>query len=240
MNMREKMRAASQSFQLLWLKLMQNDPPAEVLALANLLAMQMKCTDWVGLYRWFESIPLMRRWLGDRKVKELKGAGHQVTQDYFESTIGVQREDVRYDKLGGYMTAIEKLANEIKLLPWRQAVAVLADGFSGTAFQLCFDGLPLFSAEHSTGSNTSTLALSATNLATAKKVMRAQADPETGDSLLIEPTHLWYHTALEPTAIEIVEKEFITAGESSVSRSSASPRPPPTGGASSRSCPAIR
>ena len=73
------------------------------------------------------------------------------------------------------------LANEVKLLPWRHIMEMLADGFESKECGKCFDKEPLFSADHPTGSNMGTAQLSSTAFVNAKKAMRKQKDVTHGD-----------------------------------------------------------
>lgn len=208
---RTKMRAASQSFRLLWMKSLQSGGLPAVAQRAMGMVMEIGEPDFTGIYRWFEGVPILRHWIGDRQAKQLMAEGFQVNQKPFESTLKVMRDDIKFDKLGGYKPAIMRMANELKLTPYRRMLEVLKDGFAGATY-LGFDGKPLFSNTHGFGDNDlGTIALTHANLDTAIVAMRNHADVETSDSLLIEPTHLWYHQDLAPTAESILDLDFVAS-----------------------------
>lgn len=204
-----KMRAASKVFKLLYMKTLQKGKAPQVAALADLLCMKIPGTAWIEVYNWFEGLPLLRRWVGSRIARKLREESFEVKLEPWESTINVMRDNIMFDQLGGYMPTIRQMAIEVKLLPWRQSVKLIEDGFAGTAFGNCFDGYPLFSASHSTGTNVGTKVFSSTALSEAVLAMRSQVDPDTGDDLLIEPTHVWYHKDLEDKVGDVLDKEFV-------------------------------
>jgi phage major head subunit gpT-like protein len=204
------MRAASQVFRLVWLKSLQTGAlPPQVLE-ALMMVMQFANADFTVIYRWFKSLPKMRHWIGDRQAAKLEAEGFQLNQKPFESTIEAKRDDIMFDRLGGYLTAIRRMAAEAKLTPYRRMLEVVKDGFAGSSYT-CFDGYPLFSNSHAFGDNDmGTDALTHSNLSTAISTMQQFIDAETNDSLLIQPTHLWYHLDLQPTVEDILDLDLIS------------------------------
>ena len=211
-----QMRGASQSFRLLWIRTLQfmTTLPPQISA-AMLAVMQIPESDFKGLYRWFEGLPIMRHWLGDRKFAQLRAEGFEVTSEHWESSITVKGADLKFDKLGGYRPAIQKMAQELMLWPYRRVITLMNDSFSGSLFT-CFDGEALFSTAHPTGSNVSTIGsgidFSAANLDVAKLAMRAQVDVTNADPLFIEPTHIWYHQDLATAVEDVIDVNPTTGG----------------------------
>ena len=121
------------------------------------------------------------------------------------------REDIMFDKLGGYRPAIQKMAQELLLLPYRRMLALMQDSFTGSSYT-CFDSYPLFSSSHAFGDNSSALNLSDTNLDTACDTMRQFADPVNSDPLLIEPTHIWFHTDLTSDVENLMDIQLVSTG----------------------------
>lgn len=209
---RAKMRAASETFKLVFWKTTQSggaQTPEVAMAITAML-MQVPEPDWKGLYRWFTGLPIMRQWIGDRQAVELAADGFEVIHKPYESTLKVLRDDIKFDKLGGYRPAIQEMANEVTLLKFRELIRLIEDARSGTTYGNCFDGYPLISASHTTGTNLGTAALTHAALAAAKAAMVAQHDTvNTDDRLLVRPTHLWYHDALQSTVDEILGNEYV-------------------------------
>ncbi|HHE72219.1 MAG TPA: hypothetical protein ENL34_08085 [Chloroflexi bacterium] len=204
---RAKMRAVSKAFQMVFIKTLQaggvQTPSVQA---AMTMLMEIPQTDWKGLYRWFLGLPIMRHWIGDRQAQQLEADGFEVVHKPWEATLSVLRDDLMFDKLGGYRPAIANMASERELLPYRQLLEVMKDMRAGTAFGNCFDGYPLISASHPTGTNLGTAALTHASLDDAILAMRSQTDVTVGDSLLIEPTHLWYHQSLQATVTAILDR----------------------------------
>lgn len=208
---REKTRRASVNFKLLWQKTLQNGlMPQQVLNALDIIGFEEQDTDTV--YRtWFKELPKLTRWIGDRSAQQLQAEELPTQLHLWEATLKVEYPDILFDRLGGYKKQIANMSREFKLHPYRQLCRMLEDGWTG-AYGNCFDGYVLFSASHPTGNNAGTGALTAANLATAEAAMRAQVD-SAGDSLYIEPTHLWYHKSLQATAEDILDRDLISDGE---------------------------
>ncbi len=208
---RAEMRAASESFRLLFWKSMQaaGGNPDVDLAIATML-MQFSEPEWKALYRWFLGLPIMRQWIGDRQAVELAADGFEVIHRPYEATLIVLEDDIRFDKLRGYKPAINNLANELKLLKFREMLKLIEDARLGTTYGNCFDGFPLISASHTTGTNTGTAALAHASLDAAIAAMGAQHDVlNTDDRLMIRPKYLWYHDALQSTVEDILDTTVV-------------------------------
>jgi len=213
---RAKYMAASVTFKAWWLRTMQETLPPEVMAPVNLLCMQEDTMDAKVHFSWFDSIPIMRHWVGDRVAHELSAKSVEYGIQPWELTLRVLRDDLMFDRLERYRRAIMKIANETKLMVPRELGKLLADGFTGTLYGNCFDGYPLFSANHSTGDNKDTPALSASSLASAVGQFKLFADPVTGDRLGIAPTHLWFHTDLAETVRDLLTLSLISDGTTTI------------------------
>jgi len=210
---RDKMRAASQTFRLIFKRSLQNSNLPKHVQDAMLLAEEFSTTAFVSKMRWWTSAPIMRHWLGPRVHRELEAEGFDVTLKPFESTVDVKRDDIMFDLLAGYTKGIQQMAREVMLLTYRRILEVIMDGFAGATY-LCFDGEPLFDDSHTFGDNKSNLVLdvAGTALDTAKVAMAGFTDPVTGDQLGIRPTHLWHHTALLPTVTKLLGRSELSGG----------------------------
>jgi phage major head subunit gpT-like protein len=101
-------------------------------------------------YGWLGAFPQMREWVGDRVVKDMAEFAYQITNQKFESTLGVDRTDIEDDNLGQYRVMAREMADEYERFMNRR----LADLISGGFANLCFDGQPFFNAEHPVYPNT--------------------------------------------------------------------------------------
>lgn len=101
-------------------------------------------------YAWLGSVPTMRKWVGDRIIKELAGHKYTLENEDYEATIAVDRNDIEDDSFGVYAPMASMLANEAKNHKGRLVTKLLEDGITN----LGYDGVPFFSTAHPVGSGT--------------------------------------------------------------------------------------
>ena len=206
---REALRRASVSFKMLFIETLQTGKSPAATAFASDFCMEDTSEEFQVYFNWLMGIPLLRHWVGDRKLNELSAAEFSVKLKPWESSLRVLEDDIRFNRQGGLRTVIQKMTVELLNKKWRTVAGLVQDGFTGTTYGDCFDGLHLYSATHATGSNLGTASLSRTALDAAILAMRSQTDPTTTDDLLIEPTHLWYHPTLEARVQDILNKQYV-------------------------------
>lgn len=95
-------------------------------------------------YGWLGKLPRMREWIGDRQVQNLKLHSYSIKNKSFESTVGVDRDDIDDDSLGVYSPIFETLGSNASEQPDELVFALLAAGFT-TA---CYDGQYFFDTDH--------------------------------------------------------------------------------------------
>jgi phage major head subunit gpT-like protein len=98
-------------------------------------------------YAWLGSMPGMRKWVGDRIIKELVGHHYSLENQDFELTISVDRNDFEDDNFGIYTPMAANMAFEGKSHKSRLVWELLADGEN----QEGYDGQPFFSTTHPDG-----------------------------------------------------------------------------------------
>ncbi len=159
-------------------------------------------------YKWLNKIGGMREWIGERVIQNLTASSYTVKNKDFESTVGVDRNDIEDDKIGVYNPVITDLAQSSSMLPDNLVFGRLKNGF----IEKCFDGLPFFSVAHKVGkdtvSNTGVKSLSTESYAEARSIMMSFKD-EKGNSLNIVPDLLVVPPALEGKAREILKADQI-------------------------------
>jgi len=96
------------------------------------------------VYGWLKSLPGLREWIGDRKIKSLETVGYTIVNKSWESTVGLKRDHVEDEKLGIYRSIIQNLAQAAKLHPDELIFGLLADGFD----HICHDGQNFFDGDH--------------------------------------------------------------------------------------------
>lgn len=100
-------------------------------------------------YGWLGDMPGLREWIGDRQVHGLKAHGYSLINKPYESTIGVDRDDIDDDQYGIYSPRFKMMGDSAARHPDSLIWALLAAGFT-TA---CYDGQNFFDTEHPVGDN---------------------------------------------------------------------------------------
>lgn len=95
-------------------------------------------------YGWLGSMPTMREWIGARVINSIKEHGYSITNRTFETTIGINRDDVEDEVIGTYKPMVQALAQEGEEFPDDLVFELLAEGFS----TLCYDGQNFFDTDH--------------------------------------------------------------------------------------------
>ena len=108
------------------------------------IAMVIKSTTSEENYAWLGQFPDLRRWLGDRVVKQLTAHGFRIKNEKYESTVKISREDFEDDRFGVYRPMFSEMGRVAKQHPDRMLFKLLANGFATT----CFDGEAFFSMTH--------------------------------------------------------------------------------------------
>lgn len=95
-------------------------------------------------YGWLGKIPRMREWIGDRIIQNLKLHSYSIKNKKFESTVGVDRDDIEDDSLGVYSPIFETLGQNAAEHPDELVFALLPLGFT----TVCYDGQYFFDTDH--------------------------------------------------------------------------------------------
>jgi phage major head subunit gpT-like protein len=115
-----------------------------VQAMYDLVAMTVPSTGRSVDYKWLGEFPQMKEWVGDRVIKDLSAFSYTITNKSFESTVGVDRDDIDDDQIGVYTPMIQGLAQAAKQHPDILVWALLAAGFDTE----CYDGQYFFDTDH--------------------------------------------------------------------------------------------
>ncbi|QPR26777.1 Mu-like prophage major head subunit gpT family protein [Edwardsiella hoshinae] len=173
-------------------------------------------------YSWLSDFPRMRKWIGEKCVKALAAFKYSITNDDWETTIEVDRNDLEDDQTGQYALKAKSAGRAAADLPDDIVFALINNGFKST----CFDGQYFFDTDHpqagGTVSNKGTKALSCSSLAeakasfgAAKMQMRRFTDSE-GRPLSIRPTVLLVPPELEDTANTLMTADRFEDGKTNI------------------------
>lgn len=111
------------------------------------LSTSIPSTSATNTYGWLGEFPNMREWVGDRVLNELSTHSYTIANRRFESTVSVKRDDIEDDNIGIYKPMMQELGRLLTIHPDQLIFALLANGIT----ELCYDGLPFFSAKHLVG-----------------------------------------------------------------------------------------
>jgi phage major head subunit gpT-like protein len=98
-------------------------------------------------YDWLNEWPAIRKWIGERVLKELAASTYTVVNEPFESTVRVKRDNVEDDRVGIYAPMFEELGRSTAVFPDELIFALLVAGLVNK----CYDGQPFFDDEHPVG-----------------------------------------------------------------------------------------
>lgn len=183
------------------------------------VAMRVPSSTGQNIYPWLSKFPKMRKWIGDKHVKNLEAYKYTIVNDDWEATVGVNRNDIEDDNLGIYGLQAKMAGESAAQLPDE----IVMDLVNGAFTNLCFDGQYFCDTDHlvagASVSNKLTVALSVATQAAAiasygaaRTAMRKFKDDE-GRPLNITPNVLLVPPALEHIALAIVNNDRLDDGK---------------------------
>jgi phage major head subunit gpT-like protein len=95
-------------------------------------------------YPFLGQFPQMRKWLGDRQIKNLSAHVYSLTNEPYEATVGVPRPKIEDDTYGVFAPLMEEMGYESAMHPDSLVFAIAAAGHS----TLCYDGQYFLDDDH--------------------------------------------------------------------------------------------
>lgn len=132
-------------------------------------AMEVPSTAAGEDYAWLSRFPKMRKWVGEKHIKNLEAGKYYKKNEDWEATIAVKRNDIDDDRLGLYNIQAKGAGEAAAELN-----DILVDDLKANAFTApCIDGQYYYDTDHpgangASVSNRGTAALSAATLAAAQ------------------------------------------------------------------------
>lgn len=108
------------------------------------IAMEVKSSSKSNTYGWLGKFPKLREWIGDRVINSMQEHGYTITNKTFESTVGVDREDIEDDNVGIYSPIFQEMGRAVQIQPDELIYGLLSSGTT----TLCFDGQNFFDTDH--------------------------------------------------------------------------------------------
>ena len=164
-------------------------------------------------YAWLSRFPMMRKWTGSKHIKALKANAYTVTNENWEATVAVLRNDIEDDSLGIYTTQASMAGDSASELR-----DIIVDGLKNDGFtQTGLDGQYFYDTDHEVNgasvSNKLTAALSsadpalaAVSYGAARTAMMKFTDEE-GMPLRLIPDTLEVPAALEAVANKLINAD---------------------------------
>ena len=100
-------------------------------------------------YNFLGQSPAMRKWLGERKAKGLRGNGVTILNEEYEATLEIKKRDATRDKSDQIRARIGEFADRAQT-HWAGLLSTLILDAPSTA---CYDGQFFFDTDHAEGSS---------------------------------------------------------------------------------------
>ena len=78
------------------------------------IAMVVPSSSRENVYPWLGTLPSMRKWAGDRVIRNLSTHDYSIKNEKFESTLAVKRDDLEDDQVGIYGPLFRDMGAEVK------------------------------------------------------------------------------------------------------------------------------
>lgn len=187
------------------------------------VAMQVPSTGASNTYAWIDKFPKLRKWIGDKVVKQLSGHAYTIINNDFEATVEIDRNDIEDDNLGIYKPQTEMAGESSKQWADELVFTTLTNGFD----EKCYDGKTFYATNHEVGegknkklvSNRLNVPLSIDSLAAAKasygaaRTMLRSVKDEEGRPLNLKPSLLIVPPALEDIANALMTNDRLEDGK---------------------------
>ena len=172
-------------------------------------------------YGWLEGFPIMKEWIGDKEIANIKRRAYKIPNRPFEATISVSRWDIEDDQISGYGELMRMAGASARQHPDEQVIDLLNNGFAGG--HKCYTGKNFFASDHKIGgkpfSNRGTKALAIDTLDNAIASVGAgrtsmrKARAESGRKINATPSRLVVPAALEDKADVLYTSDRLEDGK---------------------------
>lgn len=173
-------------------------------------------------FKWFGSIPTMKRWVGDRALQKLRAESHALTTEWWANGLEVDVDDLNSDsRLGMLPPRIRSLASAAARRMDDLVVSHYVGGFAGT-LGLAYDGQFLYDTDHtasgSGGTSQTNLqagALDSANFNLALEKAMAFKDDE-GEPISVQLKSALIGPPNQLAARKLLKQEFKAGGETNI------------------------
>ncbi len=95
-------------------------------------------------YGWLGKWPAFREWIGDRVINAMAAHAYSIVNKPFESSIGVDRDDIEDDEIGVYGPLFQEMGRAAEVFPDELVFPLLDAGLT----EDCYDGQYFFDIDH--------------------------------------------------------------------------------------------
>ena len=182
------------------------------------VATEMPSTGAEEQYGWLGEVPMVREFLDEREIQNLRSFDFTIRNRKWESTISVDRDTIEDDKLALVRPRVADLAGAVGRHYDRLVFALLPAGFAAA----CYDGECFFDVDHPTDAGTQSndagaVAFAAAALETGVEAMYRFTDRR-GEPLGISPDTLVYGPQLWKEVRDVLGPEYLANGASNLNR----------------------
>jgi phage major head subunit gpT-like protein len=176
---------------------------------------------------WMDRIPQLRKWYGERVVRNAALRNFTAQNLPFELTIGLDKFKIADNKIKAFEPVVRAMAEQAKkwpdtlmFNPVSTDVTVIAGALANGVNTVTYDAVDFFSTSHpqnpddpgstlQSNYSASGFALTHANFKTARQTMRGYKGAD-GLPLQVNPNLLVVPPALEAQAIQILEEEWVS------------------------------
>ena len=100
------------------------------------IATVIKSTTKSNTYGWLGKFPSLAKWIGDRNIQSMKAHGYTIVNEDYESTVGVDKNDIEDENLGIYAPIFEEMGRAAQIHPDEMAFPLLSAGFTTAGYDV--------------------------------------------------------------------------------------------------------
>jgi phage major head subunit gpT-like protein len=118
----------------------------EAKIIGEFMSTPIPSTTSINTYGFLGDLPIFRKWVGEKRLKELVEKVYQLLNEDYEATLPVRKKQIEDEQLGLYPALFEGWGREGKQWLDRLRFQALAEGH----LRPCFDGQNFFDTDHPT------------------------------------------------------------------------------------------
>lgn len=193
---------------------LENNPAPSWIVLVFQIILSAVRTEIIAFTKGF---PQMREWIGPRKVQSLSEYEVQITKKDHELTVGVNRDDIFFDRFNIIANQIRGIAQAVGRHFTKYFVDLCLKGDQTK----CYDGQNYYDTAHPNGDGTTwrnytDQAISPSEWELAKQRAAKIKNADSGNPLLINWTHIFFGPNAETAVDKLFGRGKIDGGDDNI------------------------